>query len=146
MFIIYSPVLLVIIICVQLGYRKPENLRKKNVKAGTGRGRFEILRLQVSRTRPEEVQKDMVFLRSRFGLVFGNFRVFAHSTIYTSSQGSRPVKCDVIGLRKCRWSKFVVLVYIHKSVQLIRFWLNPSHFLTLIFWPIAVVRNDSLGP
>ena len=37
--------------------------KKKSVKAGTGRGRIEIFRLQVSRPRPEEVQKDMVFLR-----------------------------------------------------------------------------------
>ena len=32
---------------VQHGYRKPENPRKNPAKAGTGRDRFEILRLQV---------------------------------------------------------------------------------------------------
>ena len=35
---------------VQHGYREPE---KNPVKAGTGRGRFEILKLQVSQTRPD---------------------------------------------------------------------------------------------
>ena len=51
---------------VQHGYRKPENPRKKPVKAGTGQDRFEILRLQVSRTRTEEVQKPHGFSREFF--------------------------------------------------------------------------------
>ena len=40
---------------VQHGYQKPENPRKKPVRAGTGRDRFGIFRLQVSQTQPEEV-------------------------------------------------------------------------------------------
>ena len=51
---------------VQHGYRKPENPRKKPVKAGTGQDRFEILRLHVSRTRTEEVQKSYGFSRNFF--------------------------------------------------------------------------------
>ena len=39
---------------MQHGYRKPENPRKKPVKAGTGQGRFEIFRFQVFRTRPDK--------------------------------------------------------------------------------------------
>ena len=51
---------------MQHGYRKPENPRKKPVKAGTGQGRFEIFRFQVSRTRPERGLERHGFSREFF--------------------------------------------------------------------------------
>ena len=44
--------------------REPE--KKKPVKAGTGRGRFEIFRFQVSRTRPERGLERHGFSREFF--------------------------------------------------------------------------------
>ena len=53
---------------VQHGYRKPENPRKKPVKAGTGQVRFEIFRFQVSQTRPERGLERHGFSREIFSI------------------------------------------------------------------------------